>query len=142
MRLPRFFSPRRRSFADYCAARRRLGWQGEHVAERVLCEYGMDFLCRNFRHGHGEIDLIFRDDVELCFVEVKTRSYKKGIQPAEAVGTEKQKQIIKAARGYLKRIGSPKIQCRFDIVEVLFEHSAVKSVNYMPGAYLPDRPLV
>ncbi len=134
------FSRRKGSFARICRERRRLGRRGERIARRVLIEYGMEFLVGNYRHGHGEIDLVFRDDDELCFVEVKTRRMKAGPRPAEAVGREKQRRLGRTAEGYLRSIGCPLLKCRFDIVEVLFDRRRCVSVMYIPGAFTCGLP--
>lgn len=52
----------------------RKGKQGEKIAERYLCQRGLKLLARNYSSGRGEIDLIFRQDQWMVFVEVKTRS--------------------------------------------------------------------
>ncbi len=52
----------------------RRGELGERAAKKHLQKLGLKFLTANFRSARGEIDLIFRDDDCLAFVEVKTRS--------------------------------------------------------------------
>ena len=51
-----------------------LGRDGENYALGYLENKGMKCIARNFRSGHGEIDLIVQDGKELVFVEVKTRA--------------------------------------------------------------------
>ena len=50
----------------------RRGRLGEKVAKRYLKRVGLKFLVANFKTKRGEIDLVFRDDDCLVFVEVKT----------------------------------------------------------------------
>jgi hypothetical protein len=50
------------------------GALGERAAKKHLKQRGLKFLAANFRSDRGEIDLVFRDDDCLVFVEVKTRS--------------------------------------------------------------------
>ena len=52
----------------------RRGELGERAAKKFLQQAGLKFLAANFRSERGEIDLIFRDDDCLAFIEVKTRS--------------------------------------------------------------------
>ena len=52
----------------------RRGELGERTAKKHLQKLGLKFLTANFRSERGEIDLIFRDDDCLVFVEVKSRS--------------------------------------------------------------------
>ncbi len=121
------------------AERRRLGLLGESIAVRVLEELGMECLVRNFRYKRDEIDLVCRDGVVLCFVEVKTRGKRGWHRPAKAVNSAKQSNIIRASRGYLRTIGKPKLTCRYDIVEVLFEHGRLAEVHHLPGAFAPKK---
>ena len=119
------------------AARRKLGRLGEEIAASVLEELGMECLCRNFRFRRDEIDLVCRDGTVLCFVEVKTRGRRGWRRPAEAVNSAKQRNIIRASRGYLRAIGKPKMVCRYDIVEVVFEQGRLVEVHHLPGAFAP-----
>ena len=77
------------SFAKRRSAHIRLGEKGERLARRLVINLGMEILARNYRGPHGEIDLIARDGVALCFIEVKTRRYSKRSRPADAVTLEK-----------------------------------------------------
>jgi len=52
----------------------RRGETGELAAKRHLQKLGLKFLAANYRSERGEIDLIFRDEDCLVFVEVKTRA--------------------------------------------------------------------
>ena len=75
----------------------------------------------------------------LCFVEVKTRGRRGWHRPAEAVNSTKQRNIIRASRGYLRTIGKPKLTCRYDIVEVQFERGRLVEVHHLPGAFVPKK---
>ena len=58
--------------------RKALGRRGEDIACALLKELGCELLQRNFRAGHKELDLIFRQGNDLRFVEVKTRKLPMG----------------------------------------------------------------
>ena len=47
---------------------------GEDLATEFLRKKGYKILERNFEANQGEIDIIAKDDKELVFVEVKTRT--------------------------------------------------------------------
>ena len=98
------------------------GRRGEEEAYFYLRKQSYVMVARNFRSPRqkGEIDLIGWDGDVLCFIEVKTRSSSK-VMPAEAaVDHEKQHDLARMAREYLRRVaGQPSF--RFDIVSVYVE---------------------
>ena len=96
-----------------------LGAEGEQLAARYLSGRGYRIITRNFRFLRNEIDIIATFGDMLCFIEVKTRaSIEKGY-PAEAVTPRKQKEIIRAASGYLAGLEGPPPDCRFDVIAIL-----------------------
>lgn len=107
-----------------------LGKIGEEFAANLLELQGYRILERNFRCRMGEIDLIAEKDGEISFVEVKTRKSARFGRPAEAVNSEKQRRMRKAAEFYLNccqnchqnchRNGHPKQQqaADFQVIEV------------------------
>lgn len=112
LRLPSF--PRRR------AAHLRLGRRGESLACRVLATQGVEILVRNYRSPRGELDIVGRDGVTLCFIEVKTRRKAVRTTPGDAVGRERRARMVRAGDDYLRDIGSPAVPYRFDIVEIVW----------------------
>ena len=96
----------------------RRGELGERAAKKFLQKPGLKFLAANFRSDRGEIDLIFRDDDCLAFVEVKTRSSEEWTRPAAAVNAERRRRLSQAALDYLRLLKNPPVKIRFDIVEV------------------------
>ncbi|PLX93808.1 MAG: YraN family protein [Desulfuromonas sp.] len=114
--------------------RLRLGKQGEEVAARYLAAQGMKILERNLRTPLGEIDLVARYKTMLVFVEVKTRrSHSFGL-PQEAVGTRKQRQILRSAQWYLAAGNGSGLQPRFDVVAVLVAGETVE-IEHLPDAF-------
>lgn len=100
-------------------ARLSLGAWGEDYAARYLRKQGLKILQRNLRTPVGEIDIVARDRKTLVFVEVKTRQSQQFGTPQEAVGTHKQRQIIRTAQWYLSEHPAGKLQPRFDVVALL-----------------------
>jgi putative endonuclease len=125
-----------RGFARRRAAHLRLGRRGELAAGRILAELGMEILCRNYRSGQGEIDLVARDGTVLCFVEVKTRQASRWPgRPADAVDHSKRLRLARTARQYLRRLAKPEVAYRFDIVEVIYAGRKLAAVRHLPGAF-------
>jgi putative endonuclease len=118
----------------------RRGKLGEHAAKKYLRQAGLKFLTANFRSPRGEIDLIFRDDDCLVFVEVKTRSSEDWTRPAAAVNAQRRRRLSQTALDYLKLLRQPPVKIRFDIVEVLLHDGTVREVRHLPNTFAISRP--
>jgi len=118
----------------------RRGKLGEAAAKRQLRRKGLKFLTANFRSRRGEIDLIFRDDDCLVFVEVKTRSSEVWTRPAAAVNARKRRLLTQTALDYLRRLKNPKLKVRFDIVEVLLNDGEVREIRHLPNSFPMEKP--
>jgi putative endonuclease len=99
--------------------RREAGRRAEDAACRRLESLGLVVLERNVRAGGGEIDVVARDGQTIVFVEVRFRESGAFGSPEESVGPAKRSRIVRAAAGYLGRIGpSGWREARFDVVAV------------------------
>ena len=99
----------------------KLGRHGEELAAQLLQDKGLELLERNFRFKRYEIDLIARDKDTLVFVEVKSVStFVMGI-PEYRVDIRKQQKIIKAAQAFLQMNDYVDIDCRFDVVTIIWK---------------------
>lgn len=97
-----------------------LGRAGEDIACEYLLKKSYVILTRRFRMFRGEIDIIARDGRTLVFVEVKARADESYGRPEESVTPGKQRQIRKIAQGYLVANPSGGLDCRFDVISILF----------------------
>ena len=113
----------------------RHGAIGERAAKAHLQQAGLKFLVANFRSARGEIDLIFRDEDCLVFVEVKTRSSEDWVRPAASVNARKRRLLSQCGLDYLKRLKQPQVKIRFDVVEVLLANGAVREVRHLPNTF-------
>lgn len=118
----------------------RRGKLGETVAKQQLRRKGLKFLTANFKSDRGEIDLIFRDDDCLVFVEVKTRSSETWTRPAAAVNARKRRLLTQTALDYLRLLKNPNVRTRFDIVEVLLSEGEVSEVRHLPNSFPMEKP--
>jgi putative endonuclease len=118
----------------------RRGELGERAAKKFLQKQGLKFLAANFRSERGEIDLIFRDDDCLAFVEVKTRSSEDWSRPAAAVNAERRRRLSQCALDYLRKLKNPPVKIRFDIVEVLLADGRVFEVRHLPNTFAMSKP--
>ena len=98
--------------------RRKVGEQGERLAADYLLARGYEIVERNHRTRQGEIDLIVRDQRELVFVEVRTRTTTRYGTPGESVDRRKQKKLRELALAYLQQQGRPASSFRFDVIAI------------------------
>ena len=113
----------------------RRGRLGEAAAKRHLKSAGLKFLVANFKTKDSEIDLVFRDDDCLVFVEVKARTEGGWTRPSAAVDQRKRSLLSKVAREYVRQLRDPNVKFRFDIVEVLLVDGEVNEVRHIPNAF-------
>ena len=118
----------------------RRGELGERAAKKHLQRAGLKFLTANFRSPRGEIDLVFRDDDCLAFVEVKTRSSEEWTRPAAAVNARKRRLLSQTALDYLRLLKNPAVKIRFDIVEVLLADGQVREIRHLPNTFPMEKP--
>jgi putative endonuclease len=97
-----------------------LGRAGEEAACRHLLGKNYEIVARGFRMFRGEIDIVARDGTTLVFVEVKARADDSHGRPEESVTPGKQRQLRKIAQGYLVAHPAPGVDCRFDVIAILF----------------------
>lgn len=80
---------------------------------------GYTIIEENFRCKSGEIDIIAKEDNEIIFIEVKTRTSNRYGEPIEAVNRIKQKHIVLTASYYVFLNHLNESNIRFDVIEVL-----------------------
>ena len=114
-----------------------LGKAGEEIAVKFLREKGFEIIERNYRYGHGEIDIIAKDpdDDFTAFVEVKTRQNLDYGEPEYAITKSKQKQIRKIAELYLYDKEIEELDCRFDVIAIQLADINSPSINYYKNAF-------
>ena len=113
------------------------GRSGEEAAYFYLREQGYVIIARNYRspRSRSELDLVGWDGGTLCFIEVKTRTTR-NIMPAEAaVDADKQRDLSRVAREFLRKIkGDPPF--RFDIVSVYLEAGPAPDIGLFKDAFM------
>ena len=113
-----------------------LGKKGESAALKYLKKKKFKILSTGFRFHRAEIDIIAFDKKTLVFIEVKTRRNKHFGFPEEAISSAKQDQIRKAAEGYLVINKLRNIECRFDVLSLLFDQGSQKfSITHYQNAF-------
>ena len=113
-----------------------IGILGENAATELLQQKGYAILERNYRVNHLEVDIIAMKDGILVFVEVKTRAVDFLVAPQDAVNNRKQKLIINAANGYIRKHNRTE-EARLDVITVLHKNGKVTNIDHIENAYYP-----
>lgn len=99
---------------------REIGLEYETKAKRYLLSRGLLFLDSNFLCKSGEIDLIFKEQDTIVFVEVKYRQCANFGSSSEMVSQNKLMRLKRAAMCYLVTRGFSEqtTACRFDLIAI------------------------
>lgn len=115
--------------------RKSFGNYGEDLACKFLVKKGYRIVERNYRFGHGEIDIVAKDGDTLVFVEVKTRENLEFGPPELAVTKNKQRQIKKISEGYLYEKEITNTVCRIDVIAILNRKGYKPVINHIINAF-------
>ncbi|KAF0094335.1 MAG: hypothetical protein E1N59_2051 [Puniceicoccaceae bacterium 5H] len=94
------------------------GQKGEALAAAYLRTFGLAVICRNWRRGKHELDLVMRDGDVLVFVEVRTRPADASVPGFETLTAGKRQALRQGMEDYLRRVPRQPRTWRFDMVEV------------------------
>ena len=93
-------------------------WGEEKAAQFLKKECRYRIICRNWRRGRAEIDIIAWDDPVLVFVEVRTRKADAFISGYFSITQKKKRSLNRACRTYLAQLPSCPKYFRCDVIEV------------------------
>jgi len=113
------------------------GELGENLAVKYLEKLGYIIKEKNWHYQNAEVDIIAQDKDTLLIVEVKTRKSNLFGEPEEWVNKQKQKNLIKAANGYLEK-NQLDFEVRFDIISIIYG-STKNHINHIKDAFYPIR---
>lgn len=108
---------------------------GEDEACRFLRKNRCKILDRNYRTKTGELDIIARQDKNILFVEVKTRTSSAFAQPWEAVGYRKRKNIKTAAKAYVQEKAIRGFEFRFDVISIVLDQELKPTIEWLQNAF-------
>ncbi|MBP5289686.1 MAG: YraN family protein [Clostridia bacterium] len=122
--------------------RRDLGRKGEYLARLYLEQKGLEFIRANYLTPRGEIDLIMRENDEIVFLEVKTRtveSARRYGRGALRIDKGKQRSMYYAASQFMreeKKLVRDLVP-RFDALEIYLDGKEPEKVRvlYTPCAF-------
>lgn len=97
------------------------GQYGEWLALKYLKKKGYFFLSKNWKSKKNnklEIDLIFKDQEILVFVEVRARSTSNLVTGYESINYKKKQTLKRAFMAYLREEKNIPANYRFDVIEI------------------------
>lgn len=114
-----------------------IGQEGEDIAAEYLTQNGFEIIERNYRYGHGEIDIVVKDPSvnQLVFVEVKTRKNLEYGEPEYAITKTKIKQIKKIAEAYFYEKKLNDVECRFDVIAIIWNRETKPKITHFKRAF-------
>jgi putative endonuclease len=111
------------------------GDEGEERAARFLMDKGFEILFTQWKFYRYEIDIIASNEVNIVFVEVKTRYSSAFGMPWEAVNQSKRKRICQSADAFLQTIDT-ELEPRFDIISIIIQGQNV-TIEHIEDAFHP-----
>lgn len=118
-------------------SRTQLAKWGENTARKFLEDNQITILQMNYRTNLGEIDIIGKEQEDLVFFEVKTRSSQKFGFPEEAVDHRKIEKIECVANDFIEVNSLDETNWRIDTIAIIrnpysgnFEIEWFKNVGY------------
>lgn len=113
-----------------------LGNRGEYLARIYLEQKGYEFIRTGYKAARGEIDLIMRENDEIVFVEVKTRTRRGAMaygRGSARINREKQSRILSASRVFLRQevLLTRKLTPRYDTIEIYLEKADSDRVHVL-----------
>lgn len=114
-----------------------IGQEGEDIAADYLVKNGFEMITRNYRYGHGEIDIVVKDrsNDHLVFVEVKTRKNLEYGEPEYAITKSKIKQLKKIAESYVYEKDLKEVECRFDVIAIIWNRETKPQITHFKNAF-------
>jgi len=107
---------------------------GEDIAVKFLSRKGYKILKRNYRYGHGEIDIIAMYKDVLIFVEVRVKFSDKFGSPEDSVTIKKREQLKKIASAFIQMNEVNFSECRFDVIGITFKDGKF-NINHIENAF-------
>ena len=95
-----------------------IGQWGEAIASKHLEDKGYTILHRNWRHGHGELDIVACKAELVVFAEVRTRTSDAFGTPEETITPRKRAKLIETALAYLDEHGLGEAQWQIDVIVI------------------------
>lgn len=115
-------------------SKKELGKLGEIAAKKYLIDKGFEFIAENYFTKYGEIDLIFKNNELLIFVEVKTRRNKNDL--SISINQQKTKRIYLSAQIFIEKESVSFKETQFDVIFITIDKSdQVAEIGHRPNFF-------
>ncbi|HEY3290586.1 MAG TPA: YraN family protein [Anaerolineae bacterium] len=112
-----------------------IGAWGEELAAQYLREHGYTIRDQNWRHGHGELDIVAERAGVVVFVEVRARSSDAYGTPEETLRAPKQAKLIETALAWLVEHDLTDTQWQIDVIAIdLDAYHGVRRLDHIEAA--------
>ena len=111
------------------------GRRAEQLAAAYLRSRGYRIWKTNWKWGRKELDLVATCRGVLVIVEVKSMKGNRVNHPREVVDGRKQRHLILAAEGFIRKYHSRR-PTRFDVIAVVYHGKGV-DIQHFENAFLP-----
>jgi putative endonuclease len=113
------------------------GTRGEDAAFFHLLSKGYTVVARRWSAGNlpGDVDLIAWQGDLLCILEVKARTTRDETPAQAAVDGHKRRTLRRLARAYLRQLGQPEQQTRFDVISVYLIPGQAPQIEHYENAF-------
>lgn len=120
---------------DRDRVKKELGKRAEKLVERELRRRGYRILGRNLRFKTGEVDLLASQGEDLVIVEVRSKTRREPVSPAETLRRQKKRKLLQIAREIISTKRLRNTNVRIDVVEVIHGREGIADeINIIPNA--------
>ncbi len=115
--------------------RRQVGLAGEKEARIYLLSNGYEIIETNYSCPLGEIDIVAREQENIVFIEVRTRTGLSFGGPEESIDYKKGQRLRRLAYYYLKTLSVNEQSCRIDLIAVRLKKKdlSLQHLNHIKG---------
>lgn len=104
---------------------------GEEIAEKYLKGNGYKIIEKNFRTRFGEIDIICEKNLNLIFIEVRTKRESSFILPEESLTKKKIEKLKKVALEFISSQCKKYKEIKFEFIGIEFYSKESYKINHI-----------
>jgi putative endonuclease len=116
------------------AAHNEFGRAGEQMAAEWLTEQGFQLICRNWKSGRYELDIVASRADTLHFIEVKSRHGDLFGKPEDWVDRKKGNHLLAAGEAFQNKFPEWK-QVQYNILSILFAPDGKSDFFFIEDVY-------